>query len=259
MSELTLDAPPRPGCSGGRGKGGGGAAAEAHPGCARGCWGALREGAGRALRGCARGWGAGLEQAWRDSRNKELRGSARGGARGGDARGGLESLAAEARSPRSRRGEGRGTWLFCRGTTLRFCSTTGLPGSLPRLGLCRLEIRRLSPSPNPHLIACFGGLGRHPGPGRESAGLNLVECLLIQGQPPCLQAAQRHRRKGGGWEDSCYPVLKQNLLCLPGSPPTLSRPPEPRLQAKMMPCISIICGNTDSQKLVSGTARQLRR
>lgn len=46
MSELTLDAPPRPGCSGGRGRGGGGLAAEAHPGNARGCRGARREGAG---------------------------------------------------------------------------------------------------------------------------------------------------------------------------------------------------------------------
>lgn len=50
MSELTLDAPPRPGCSGGRGRGGGGLAAEAHPGNARGCRGARREGAGRAPR-----------------------------------------------------------------------------------------------------------------------------------------------------------------------------------------------------------------
>lgn len=60
---------------------------------------------------------------------------------GGGARG-LEWLVAETRSPRLCRrgggggggGRGWGTSLFRRETTLRFCSTTGLPGSPPPLG-----------------------------------------------------------------------------------------------------------------------------
>lgn len=86
MSELMLDEPPLPGCSGERGRGGGVAAAEeARFGSALGYRGARREGAGHALRLRAR-LGAGLEQAWRDSRNKELVPSARSEARGGRAR-----------------------------------------------------------------------------------------------------------------------------------------------------------------------------
>ncbi|KAK7832698.1 hypothetical protein U0070_026894 [Myodes glareolus] len=93
MSELTLDALPRPGCSGGREGEEAALRLRPTPGT-RGGAGA-RGGKGRgALRGCARGWararGAGLEQAWRDSRHKELGWRARacawqgcgGGARG---------------------------------------------------------------------------------------------------------------------------------------------------------------------------------
>lgn len=121
-----------------RGRGGGGAAAaaaaatvEAHPGSARGrCRGARREGAGRALRGCARGLGG-----WVGASVAGLReqGSS-SGARVAGARARAEGWGAGRRRPAAPGGGGGGTWLFRRETTLRFCKTTGLPGSPPRLG-----------------------------------------------------------------------------------------------------------------------------
>lgn len=94
MSELMLDQPPLPSCSGQRGRGGGGVAAaqEAHSGSARGCRGARREGAGPALRLRARlgGWdgasvaglqkqGAPPERASRGPRRGRARGPGWGG------------------------------------------------------------------------------------------------------------------------------------------------------------------------------------